>query len=308
MTQKKIVIAGGSGFLGTNISEYFVRKGFEVIILSRGKSTEHGDIKYVQWDGANVGEWQTALEQAVALINLTGKNINCVHNEENKKQILESRVNSVKALARAMKQCQLPPRVFIQVSGTGFYGNNSSLCTEEMGNGTGFLAHTCKIWESTFQEEQMPGTRKLVFRLGIALGKDDGALKPLVRLTRCFLGGHAGSGGQYMSWFHPEDLCRAIDHVLNHEGITGTFNIASKQPVTNKVFMKTLRKVLKRPWSPPVPSFAISIGAALVGTSPELILTGQKCTGAKLQATGFSFLYNDLEYTLKRVLSGPGNG
>lgn len=302
MTTQKILIPGGSGFLGQRVAYYLKEKGFDIVILTRGKAKIKDGIEYVYWDGKTIGDWTKHLDGAHALINFTGKSINCIHNEQNKKEIIESRVDSIRVLTEAVLQSLNPPLIFIQSSASGIYKETNEPCNEDSSLGNDFLAEACKYTEAEFFKTTLPKTRKVIYRIGFVLDKNEGALKTLTTLTRYFLGGTIGSGKQYISWIHINDLNRMMQFAINHENIEGIYNAASPEATTNAKFMQTLRSILKRPWAPPAPTFMVKIGAFIIGVDPQLILSGRNITPQKLLQKGFQFEYTNLKNTLDKLL------
>ncbi len=301
--KKKIVMPGGSGFLGQSSAEYFQKKGYEIIIFTRGKSQQKNGITFVNWDGKNSGEWVKHINGAYAVINFTGKSVNCIYTEENKKEIIDSRLNSVKIIADAILNSENPPEVIVQAASLAIYGDTKNTCSENAPHGEGFSVKVCELWENEFFKTTLPATRKVLLRIGFALGKNGGALVPLTKLTKRFLGGKIASGEQYISWLHIDDLNSMFEFAIENENAQGIYNATSENPVTNGEFMKTLREVLDMPWSPPVPVFAVKIGARLfMKTDSSLALTGRKCIPTKFLNEGFHFKYNDLKTSLEDVL------
>lgn len=300
--QQTIVIAGGSGFVGSHLARRFAQQGYDVLILSRQEAQQTEYARYVQWDGNTLGSWYRSLENTHALINLAGKSINTRHTAEHKRDILQSRLSSVRVLNSALLRCQNPPAVWIQASAQGIYGDASErICVEDSPKGSDFLAQVCLAWEQEFEKTSAP-IRKVILRLGIVLGPDGGALQPLARLTTFFLGGSIGNGQQYMSWIQIDDLAKIILWTINNPDAEGPYNALSPLPETNARFMKALRKVIRRPWTFPAPAFAVEIAARIIGTEPSIILKGQKCIPQRLLDADFAFEYPDLEDALRKSL------
>ena len=300
--KKRIILAGGSGFIGRSLSALLLSKGYEVVVLTRAPSHQSGAIRHVHWNGRKIDKWAEVLDGAKAIVNLTGKNVNCRHTAEHRREILESRVNSVRALGEAIANSAQPPEAFVQASGIAIYGDSGDRwCDETAPDGSGFLADVTRAWEKAFDEVRAPIMRKCLLRLGPVLGPNGGLLAPLARLTRWFLGGHVGSGRQYFSWIHIVDLDHMFLHAIECDDISGVFNAVAPNPVPNAEFMRELRHALNRPWSPPVPVFAAKMGAWLIGTDPTLALTGQRCVPKHFLETGFKFEFPDLRPTLANV-------
>ena len=300
---KKIILAAGSGFLGQSAAAYFHSLGYDIVILTRGAEKTQNGIVYLHWDGKTIGAWSREIDDSFAVINFAGRSVNCLYTDTNRKEIINSRVDSVCVLTEAILHSTSPPAVFIQAASLAIYGDTTALCDESAPLGSGFSSDVCRLWEDEFYKTDLPQTRKILFRIGFALGRGGGAIEPLTKLTKLFLGGTIGSGTQYISWFHIEDLNRMFDFVLNNEKAKGTFNATGIDPVTNATFMRSLRKVLHMPWSPPVPSWLVKIGAYLImRTDPVLALTGRKCIPKKLQDMGFQIKHTDLIKTLEEVV------
>ncbi|MEY2494958.1 MAG: uncharacterized protein QOJ45_1450, partial [Verrucomicrobiota bacterium] len=286
--KRRIILAGGSGFLGRSLGEVLSRGGYEVIVLGRGPSKVSGGRRHEQWDGRSLWDWAGHLDGAKAVVNLTGRSVNCRHTPENKREIMDSRVNSVRVLGEAISGCTVPPEVFVQASSLAIYGDPGDLwCDEEAPPAHGFSEEVCKRWEGAFAEVRAPGMRKVVLRIGIALAAHQGALPVLARLTRWFLGGKVSHGRQYISWIHIVDLVRMFVEAIERPDLSGVLNATGPNPVTNAEFMRELRHALHRPWSPPVPAWATQIGARLMGTEASLALTGRRCQPARFLENGF---------------------
>jgi uncharacterized protein len=297
--KKRIVLAGGSGFIGRALANEFFAREFEVVVLTRSPRKRSDVVQDAAWDGEQPGEWVQLLNGAEAVINLAGKNINCRHTPDNLREIIASRVNSVHAIANACHQVGIPPRVWVQAGAVGFYGDmKDKLCDENSPNGGDSLAKICGDWENAFAAASLPGTRKVILRIGFVLGRDGGALPVLAKLTKWFLGGAAGSGRQFISWIHLADLTRMFLAAVENEKYSGMFNAVAPDAVTNTGFMRELRHALRRPWSPPAPEWAVKFGARLMGSEPSLALSGQRCAPGRFLDSGFQFQFPELRGAL----------
>jgi uncharacterized protein (TIGR01777 family) len=299
---KRIVLAGGSGFVGQALAGRLLADGYEVIVLSRGGPRgARGTL--VPWDGSTLGDWAKSLEDCSAVVNLTGRNINCRPTQSNRREIVRSRVASVQAVGEAIRRCRRPPRVFVQTSAVGIYGDaGDKVCDESTPPGGGFLGEVCQQWEKAVDETPTPGVRRVVLRLGVVLGREGGAFPPLARLARWFLGGAVGSGRQYISWLHLADAVRIYRDAIDREDFQGTYVAASPQPATNAQFMRQLRAALDRPWSPPAPALAVRLGGWVAGINAELALTGQRCAPRRLMGQGFAYEFAELRGALKELV------
>jgi uncharacterized protein (TIGR01777 family) len=317
MQNKKIIIAGGTGFIGQELTRYFVRDN-EVIILSRQLSdTTNNRNKYnlvttkdttsvqlLKWDGKNSGTWAQALNGAEMVINLAGKSVNCRYNEKNKKEIFDSRTYPVLAIADAIQKCSNPPKLWINASSATIYRHATDLPQDEY-NGeihNDFSVQVCKLWEKTFYDQPTPGTRKVALRMAITIGPG-GILIPYFNLLKFGLGGRQGNGKQMYSWVHIEDTCRMIEWIYEHPGIEGTYNCCSPNPVSNKEFMKLLRNATGKSIGLPAFKWMLKIGARLIGTETELILKSRWVLPTRILETGFEFKYPFLKEALEDIIS-----
>jgi uncharacterized protein len=299
MSNKRIILAGGTGFLGKLLSKDLIERGYEVIVLTRQPGQGAGPIKEIYWDGRTLGPWAEHLNGACAVVNLAGRSVNCRYTPENRREINESRVNSVKVIGEAIRASSIPPPVLVQCSSLAIYGDaGDRWCDESTPAGEGFPVETCLLWEKAFEESPTPQTRRVTLRIGLVLGKSGGALKTLAPLARLGLGGTVGSGRQYFSWIHILDMNRLFLAAIEQEQMTGVFNATGPQPVTNAEFMRELRRALHRPWSPPVPNWAVHIGSFLMGTEACLALTGHRCAPKRLHEIGFAFKFPTLREAL----------
>jgi uncharacterized protein (TIGR01777 family) len=292
---KRIILAGGSGFVGQALAPVLLARDYNVIVLGRGAAHRDVGVDYLQWDGRTLGAWATAINGAEAIVNLTGKNINCRHTTENRHEIIRSRVDSVRVLGNAIARCTDPPKVFVQASGVGFYGDTGDqVADEDAALGTDFTAEVCRQWEGAFDSLDLPATRKVILRLGVVLGRDGGALPVLEKLTRLFLGGAVGSGRQFISWIHVSDLIRMFVASVEQMELIGVFNATAPAPVTNSQFMRELRRALHRPWSPPVPAPLARAGAWLMGSDGDLALLSSRCVPRRFLERRFHFQFPNL--------------
>jgi uncharacterized protein (TIGR01777 family) len=291
---KKVVIAGGTGFIGTYLATRFREIGFKVLIVSR--NPEH-----VSW---LPNDLQQAVEGAELVINLAGKTINCRHNSTNRKAILESRIKTTKLIGDAISACNEPPKLWVNASASAIYkpSEEKAMTEDETDLATGFLADVVSQWESTFFEFELPKTRQVALRTSVVLGKEGGALKPLAWLSRLGLGGKQAEGTQIVSWLHLEDYFRIIQFLVKTIDINGVVNCTSPNPLTNNDFMSALRNTVSAIFGLPAPRFAIVIGARLIGTEPELLLNSAFLLPKRLQDSGYKFAFPTIEKALADLL------
>ena len=298
----KIILAGGSGFLGSVLADYFAGKGAEVVILTRKPKTRAGSIREVRWDGLGVGDWIKELEGARALINLAGISVNCRYHARNRKLLLDSRLNSTRVLGEAVARCDHPPPVWLNSSTATIYKHTFGPAWDESGEIGGcaeakdiFSVHIATEWERVFNEASTPRTRKVALRSAMVLGHAKNSVLPnLLRLGRLGLGGSLAGGLQFVSWIHEEDFCRAVEWILEHDEVTGVANLAAPNPVTNAEFMATIRKICHAPFGLPAPHWLLEVGAFFLRTETELLIKSRRVVPGKLLAEGFTFRHPHL--------------
>lgn len=306
--KSKIIIAGGSGFIGTKLAEKFVSGGYEVVILTRNpkKPRANSFIRFVGWDGQTPGDWFSEIEGSKAVVNLAGKSIAGETlpailfgrwTQKNKQEILQSRVSSGKVLAEAVLSARNKPQVLIQASGIGFYGTSSTTpLDEESPPGSDFLASVSLDWEVSSRDVTAGGIRHAVIRSGVVLDPGGGIL-PLVALPiRLFLGGRLGNGRQPFPWIHIEDEIAAIQFLVENNNCNGAYNLVAPGITSNAEFGKVLAAVLRRPFYLPVPAFLLKL---LLGEKSILVLAGQQAVPRKLLDAGFTFHHPQAESALK---------
>jgi uncharacterized protein (TIGR01777 family) len=304
MAGDRIVLAGGSGFIGQSLAARLLLDGYEVVVFTRGPASRMAHGTGVRWDGKTLGGWTKYVDGALAVVNLTGKSVNCRYTPDARRQIIDSRVDSVQAVAEAVRGCHRPPLCLVQAGSLAFYGDpGPRICDESAPPGSGFAAEVCQRWEEAFQNSPTLDTRRVLLRIGFALGAEGGALKTLAGLTRWFLGGAVGSGQQYVSWLHLADLNRMFVESIVRADIAGVYNATGPQPVTNAEFMRQLRRVLHRPWSPPAPAWAVRVGAWLMGSDASLALSGRRAIPRRFLDQAFTFEFADLRAALQDLLA-----
>lgn len=291
----KVVLAGGTGFIGQYFAQRWQEQGYTVQIISRQEG-------HISWDDTN--GIVAALEGAELLVNLAGRSVNCRYNERNKAEILNSRTTTTEKLGAAIAGCENPPPVWINSSTATIYRHAEDRpMTEEHGElGSGFSVEVAKAWEHAFFSCHCPGTRQIALRISIVLGPDGGVMGPYRNLVKWGLGGPQGSGKQMFSWIHVEDLYRIVRFLQDHEQLDGVFNCASPQPVSNTQLMRELRSALGTPIGLPAPAWLLEMGAGLIGTETELILKSRWVIPERLERAGFAFTYPTLKQTLEDIL------
>ena len=295
---KKVVIFGGSGFIGTSLAQYLISKRLEVVIVGRNQTLQ--DLAFVKWDGQNLREWTSVLNNAYAIVNLVGKSVDCIKTPENIDEILKSRVDSTKLIGQALRTVEHPPQIWVQMSTAHIYGDSESRWADENSTiGYGLAPYVGQKWEEAFHDSVVPGTRKVILRTGFVLDKTGGAYIKLKQITKLGLGGSVASGKQGMSWIHMLDVNRFIEHALINSRVSGVYNLSAPSPLNNRDFMALLRKALKVPFGLNAPLFAIKIGAKVFfKTDYELLVYGRFVVSKKMEELPFKFKYSNLELAL----------
>jgi len=299
MNQHRIILAGGSGFLGRALASHFQDAGHEVVILTRSPKPASGSVREIVWDGRSLGDWAKDLEDATAVINLTGKSVNCRYTARNRKEIIDSRVNSTRVIGEAIAKCNEPPRVWLNSSSATIYKHSFDKPMDESCE-TGatpeakdaFSIEVIEQWERELAEGQTPRTRKVALRTSMVLGNAKNSVVPVLRrLARFGLGGKMGSGKQMVSWIHEEDFCRAVEWIIAHENLSGHVNMTAPNPLPNREMMHAVRKVCSAPFGLPATEWMLEVGAFFLRTETELIIKSRNAIPRKLIESGFQFQF-----------------
>lgn len=301
----KIVIAGGTGFIGRQVCRVLLDEGHSVSILTRhaGRYTASAapQRRFLQWDGVTLGPWVQECDGADVVLNLSGAPIADSRWTDRRKQVLiDSRVQPTQALLRAIPTWKHTPHTFISASGVGFYGaRGEEELNESSTPGKGFLSDLSQVWERTAMEAEALGLRVIPIRFGMVLGPDGGALSKMTLPFRLFLGGPILPGNQYVSWIHRDDLAQLILFVITHSTVIGPVNGVAPEAVIMKDFCTTLGKTMNRPSWFPVPEFVLKIG---LGELATMLTTGQRVHPQKALKSGFSYSYPTLQEALQSIL------
>ena len=299
----KIILAGGSGYLGSLLARHFADKAQSIVILTRGAAWQRGNVQAVPWDGANPGPWQAHLEGADLLVNLAGKNVNCRYTEANLREMLESRVESTRVVGQAIAQAERPPRLWLQMSTATIYAHTFGEPNDERSGRLGgsepdvpaYWKRSIDIataWERTLHEADTPRTRKVALRTAMVMSAEpDGVFEVLLRLVRFGLGGAVGGGRQYVSWLHEEDFLRAVLFLMEHEELSGPINLAAPHPLPHRDFMASLRAAYGRRPGLPAARWMLEVGALVLRTDTELLLKSRRVVPGRLLETGFTFQF-----------------
>jgi uncharacterized protein (TIGR01777 family) len=296
----KIVIAGGTGQVGTVLARAFHRDGHSVVVLSRTPKLAAWPI--ITWDGRSIGPWTEQLEGADVVINLAGRSVNCRYHEENRRRIIDSRVDSTRIIGQAIAKAAQPPRIWLQSSTATIYEHRFDAPNDEFTGILGgsepnapdtwrFSIDVAKAWEKAAQDATpLPQTRLVLMRSAIIMSPDrGGAFDMLLKLVRFGLGGRNGNGRQFVSWIHETDFVRAVYWLIEHESMADAVNLAAPNPLPNADFMRDLRQAWKMPVGLPSTEWMLEIGAFVLRTETELILKSRRVVSGRLHKDGFIF-------------------
>lgn len=311
-----MVLAGGTGFLGQTLAEYFQARDFEVVVLTRSADQAHLTGRLVPWDAHGLGPWSKELEETTVLINLTGKSVNCRYDARNREVILKSRIDSTRVLAEAVAACNQPPPVWLNASTATIYKHTMAAAWDENGvigstpqAKDAFSIDVAREWEEVFAQGRTPATRKVALRTAMVLGLGKNSVFPVLRrLTRLGLGGKMGTGRQFVSWIHQVDFCRAIEWIIGHGEIAGPINVAAPNPVQNTEMMKILRTLCGVALGLPANVWMLELGAFFLRTETELMIKSRKVIPGALLASGFRFQFPGIEEAFEDLCGRRGEG
>ena len=299
----KIVIPGGSGQVGAVLARHFVRRGDEVVILSRNPSQQQvvpgSGVR--EWDARTQGAWIEEIDGADVVINMAGRSVNCRYHAKNRRIIKASRVESTRVVGEAIQQCAKPHLVWLQASTATIYAHRHDAPNDEISGILGgkedavpdtwrFSIDVATSWEAAAEEIALPETRLVLLRSAVTMSPDpDGVFDVLLGLIRKGLGGANGDGRQFVSWIHDQDFVRAIDWILEHPELDGAINLSAPNPLPNAEFMRVLREAWGIGFGLPTPRWMAEIGAFFLRTETELILKSRRVVPGRLLDSGFRF-------------------
>src|SRR5262245_7307175 len=297
----KFVIPGGSGQVGTLLSRAFVADGHEVVVLSRHPRTSLW--REVAWDAQNPGDWAAEFDGADAVFNLAGRGVNCRYNARNRSLIMDSRVNSTRAVGAAVARSTRPPRVWLQMSTATIYAHRYDAANDEASGICGgaeadapntwrFSIDVARSWERAAEEAIVPQTRRVLLRSAMVMSPDrDGVFDVLLGLVRRGLGGKHGDGRQFMSWIHESDFVRAVYWLIERDQFSGPVNLASPNPLSNAEFMRILREAWGTRFGLSSSRWMLEVGAFVLQTETELMLKSRRVVPGRLLHSGFEFQF-----------------
>jgi uncharacterized protein (TIGR01777 family) len=299
---KSILITGGSGLLGTALTDLLLQKGYHVSHL--GRSPSMGKVKCYRWSVSGKYIDPKALHEVDAIIHLAGAGVADKRwTSERKTEILESRTKSAELIYDTLQSTPNQVKVVVSATAVGYYGINTldEWCDETRGHGEDFLATVCQLWEAAANPIETLGKRLVKIRVGVVLSNKGGALVQMAQPVKWCVGAPLGTGKQWVSWIHIHDLCGIFLNAIENENMAGVYNAVAPNPVTNRDLNKAIASALHRPlFMPPVPEWAMKI---LLGEMSEIVVTGQRVKCDKIKSTGFEFKFTDPGQAVKHLLS-----
>jgi uncharacterized protein len=311
MALEKVVVAGGTGFIGSRLVQTLVDRGVDVTVLTRNAASARHlptNVKTQPWApdplkavGGDWVGWQSTLEDADLVVNLCGEPVVARWTESGKQAIIDSRVKPTDALAEAIGKLprEKRPKCVVSTSGVGYYGvSDAARFTEQSSSGHDFLSDLCRDWEGATQPIADAGVRVVIMRTGVVLGTGGGALARMLPAFKFFLGGPVGSGRQWVSWIHVDDLVAMYIRAAEDSSVSGVYNATGPEPVTMGDMCAALARALNRPNLFPVPAIALKV---LFGEGADVVLTGQHATPKRWLAEGFDFKYRDIDAAMRAI-------
>ena len=307
---RRVVIAGGSGFIGSFLSRRLAADGFDVTVLTRSPQPGGREIRHAQWDGKSMGDWTMQIDGADALINLAGRSVNCRYNERNRRDILESRTESTRILGEAIARARDPPAVWLNASTATIYKHTFD---RPMDEATGVIEATreakdafsikvARAWEQALSDAPTPATRKVAMRTAMVFAANKGGVYRTLRsLARWGLGGPIAGGHQLISWVHEDDFCRALEWLIDHGDLSGPVNIASPNPIQHRDMMRIILRERGMPFGMHSTRWMLEVAAFIHRTEAELILKSRFAVPARLLASGFQFHYPRMENAVREI-------
>jgi uncharacterized protein (TIGR01777 family) len=304
------VIFGANGFLGRYLCRHWARKGYEIVAVARRRDGWSGDGMFLPWDGKNSGPWELALEGASVVVNLAGRSVNCRYDEKNRAEILESRVDSTRAIGKAIRQCAKPPALWINASTATIYRDASDAPQDEWKGepGSGFSVNVAQKWEEAFFRDPSPAVvRKVAVRTGIVMAWEERSAFAMMRKIACVgLGGALSGGRQRVSWIHMDDWLTALDFLAGNPLLDGVFNVTAPECPEQRDFQQVLREQVAMPIGLPATEWMVKLGAWALGTEAELVLKSRWAEPARLLDEGFRFRWTRWEPAANDLLQRRG--
>jgi len=305
-----IVIFGANGFLGRYLCRHFARRGKEVVAVARRREGWSGDGMFLEWDGSSQGPWALAMEGAEAVINMSGRSVNCRYTRENRREILRSRLDSTRAIGRAIAACKAPPKVWLNAGTATWYRHAEDRPQDDwLGEpGDGYSCEVARAWEEAFFGAHIPAeTRKVAMRIGMVLANEpDTVFDVLWQLTRCGLGGPMAGGRQRVSWIHMEDFLRAVEFIAGDAFLDGTVNLTAPECPTNREWMRVFRDTVGMPLGLPAGRWMLGLGARVMRSETELVTKSRWVDPLRMRDAGFRWRFPRVADAVADLAPRPG--
>ena len=308
--RNRIVVAGGSGFIGSLLTDRLVSADNEVVVLTRSQRQAEQSVRRVAWDGRTLGDWASELDGAHVLVNLAGRSVNCRYNEQNRREILESRVDSTRVLGEAIARCNTPPPVWLNASTATIYKHTFDQAMDEATGVVGatpeakdkFSIEVARAWEEALNDAPTPATRKVALRTAMVFAASKGGVYRTLRsLTRWGLGGTIVGGRQFISWIHEADFCQAVEWLIDRDDFSGPVNLASPYPITQREMMRIIRQACGVPFGLPATRKMLEVAAFIHRTEAELIIKSRRVIPGRLLASGFQFSFPYMDDAVREI-------
>ncbi len=307
MSPLRVVLIGGSGFLGSGLAERLVGGGHEVTIVGRGPVPADGEYAYVRWDAKTLGDWVQALDGADVIVHLAGKRVDCRPTQSNIEELISSREDTVLLVGRAVEGLEDPPDAWVQLSSLAIFGDSGDEIIDESASipasGLTQQVEVCRRWEAAFAQASASIDRTVLVRPAVAIGDADPASTQLALLARWGLGGNVGSGEQWVSWISTKDLFDLLELTVTDASMDGLYHLTSPNPVRNRELMSAYRAAVGRRLGLPSPAIITKVGAWLIGSDPALALTGRRCVPGRLLEEGYRFEIPEIEPAVSLALA-----
>ncbi|QQR86029.1 MAG: TIGR01777 family protein [Flavobacteriales bacterium] len=301
----KVILAGGTGTMGHILQDHYAARGHEVVVLTRRPAVQQNPgVRMVQWDGRTPGAWAAELEHASVVVNLAGRSVDCRYDQRNKDLILNSRVEATRVLGEVIARCAVPPPLWINLSSATVYRHAEDRPMDEATGelGTDFSPQVVLAWEKEFFKHPRTGVRQVAVRCAMVFSKGGGAFPRFAGLVRVGLGGHHGSGTQYVSWVHEADVAHFFQWLADTPVVDGIINLAAPHPLPERELMKALRHRLKPVVAFNIPEWMLGIGAFFLRTETELVLKSRRVVPARALALGYTFKHEHIHSALGDLL------
>lgn len=304
----RVVLVGGSGFLGRGLRKLLVSDGHDVVVVGRGASGSHRGWSQVEWDARSLGSWTRSLEGCDVVVHLAGKRVDCRPTRRNIDELIASREGTVRLVGDAVRELDRAPTAWVQLSSLAIYGDSGDQVIDETTppptTGPRQQVEVCRRWEAAFEEAAADVSRRVLLRPAIGIGgAGDPATAQLARLARFGLGGSVAGGRQWVSWIAIADMLEVLHRAVVEPSMTGLYHLTAPTPTTNAGLMSAYRRAVGRRFGLPAPAMVARVGALVLGSDPALALTGRRCVPTRLLAEGHEFHCDDIDTAVAEAIA-----